>query len=323
MEIKSFTSDQNDVRLDLFLTSCLDVSRNQISDIIKNGNVSIGEKIAKKTGEKIKIGDVVHVKLREAEQSQIVANVDFDVPIIYEDEDIMIVNKPPFLTVHGAPSVKEPTLVDWLKSRGVLLSNLSGDLRSGIVHRIDKETSGALAIAKNNAAHAFLSSQLANRTLGRYYLALIDFPLKEDLLVEKSIARNPKNRLKMAAVENGRAAKSVFCKLLTSEKDDTELIAAKLFSGRTHQIRVHLNTIGRHILGDDLYGFKSQKVRIKRVMLHAYHMYLIHPKSKKQLSVTAPLYDDFEEHLLKNFKKEQINETIAIDNIIKRFSFFN
>jgi len=322
VEIKTFISESENIRLDIFLASSFDISRSQITELIKKGDVSIGEKTITKAGERLRVGDKVSVRLRDVEKKE-GAEVDFDIPIIYEDDDIMVINKPPFLTVHPAPSVKEPTLVDWLKSKNISLSTLSGDERNGIVHRIDKETSGALAIAKNNASHAFLAKQLEERTLGRYYLALIDYPLKDDTIVEKPIARNPKNRLKMGVVEDGRVAKSAFCKLLTCEQSGVELIAAKLFTGRTHQIRVHLNAIGRHILGDNLYGFKSQKAKIERVMLHAYYMYLVHPKSGELMSFIAPLYDDFTKQLQKYFTKEQIDETITADSINRRFSFID
>ncbi|MDR1555221.1 MAG: RluA family pseudouridine synthase [Campylobacteraceae bacterium] len=323
MPEKTFICDVEDVRLDHFLTDKLQVSRNQITELIKKGLVGIEHEIITKAGTKLKKGQHLHVHEIKKERLSVNTNIDFDVPVIFEDEDILIINKPPFLTVHPAPSVKEPTLVDWLRAKNISRSTISGDEREGIVHRIDKETSGALVVAKNNASHAFLAKQLENRTLGRYYLALIDYPLKDDIVVDKKIARNPKNRLKMGVLENGKEAKSAFCKLLTCEEESVELIGAKLYSGRTHQIRVHLNAIGRHILGDNLYGFKSQKVKINRVMLHAYYLYLIHPKSGEKMSFVAPLYDDFKEQLQKFFTKEQIDETITIDNLNSHFSFSN
>jgi 23S rRNA pseudouridine1911/1915/1917 synthase len=320
---KTFVCDIEEIRLDHFLTNRFQVSRSQVTELIKKGLVSVDHKIVVKTGTKIKKGQLLHVKEIKKEIVEDNVSVDFDVPIIFEDEDILVINKPPFLTVHPAPSVKEPTLVDWLKAKNISRSTISGDERGGIVHRIDKETSGALVIAKNNLSHAFLAKQLENRTLGRYYLALIDYPLKNDITVDKPIARNSKNRLKMGVFKNGRDAKSAFCKLLTCEEENIELIGAKLYSGRTHQIRVHLSAIGRHILGDDLYGFKSQKAKINRVMLHAYYLYLIHPKSGKKMSFIAPLYDDFKEQLQRFFTKEKIDETITIDNFNSCFGFFD
>ncbi|MDR0762304.1 MAG: RluA family pseudouridine synthase [Campylobacteraceae bacterium] len=318
MPEKKFTCSAQNIRLDHFLTTELNVSRNRITELIKSALVSVNGTVQTKAGLKLNENDTITIEFPEPKKIE-KYKVDFDVPIIFEDDDILIINKPPYLTVHPAPSVKEPTLVDWLKAKNISLSTLSGEERNGIVHRIDKETSGALIVAKNNAAHANLAKQLENRTLGRYYLALIDYPLKNDTIVDKPIGRNPKNRLKMAVTQNGKAAKSAFCSLLTNESEEIELIAAKLFTGRTHQIRVHLNALGRHILGDDLYGFKSQKDKINRVMLHAYCLYLIHPASGKKMIFTAPLYDDFKEELLKFFTKENINETLHADTITLRF----
>ena len=306
-------------RLDKVLQQYLKSTRNQIEHFIKNGNVKVDGKIVKKCGYKLSGGENIEYDIKKAESKK-EYEVDFDIEKLYEDEDILIINKPPFLTVHPAPSVKEATLVDWLKKENISLSTISGEERHGIVHRIDKQTSGALVIAKNNESHIELSRQLEDKSMGRYYLAIIDTPLKDNIIVEKSIARNRKNRLKMAVDEKGRVAKSAFLKLITSNNEKNELIAAKLFTGRTHQIRVHLSTLSRHILGDDLYGFKSKEGKIKRVMLHAYILYLIHPKSKKKIYVKAPLLKDFKDILEKNFTMENVYEKIDTDYIIHSFN---
>ena len=310
-----------DGRLDKIVQSKLNSSRNQVENLIKEFGILVNEKIVKKSGYKIKEGDEIFIKFPKQKKEE-TKEVDFDIEIIYEDEDILVINKPPFLTVHPAPSVKEATVVDWLKSKGISLSTINAKERHGIVHRIDKETSGALVIAKNNESHLFLSKQLEDKSMGRYYLAIIDSPLKDNLIVEKPIARNPKNRLKMGVVEGGRAAKSAFLKLLLSNDEKKELISAKLFTGRTHQIRVHLSSLSRHILGDYLYGFKSKRDKIKRVMLHAYIIYFIHPRTKKQMFFTASLFEDFEELALKNFKMENFYEKIDPNNIISSFNVF-
>jgi 23S rRNA pseudouridine1911/1915/1917 synthase len=221
----------------------------------------------------------------------------------------MVINKPSGLVVHPAPSVKEATLVDWLVKKGISLSTISGEERHGIVHRIDKETTGALVVAKDNKVHEMLSEQLQDKSMGRYYLALIDCPLKEDIVVDKPIGRNPKNRLKMDVVAHGKSAKTAFKKLVSTEHG-TELIAAKLFTGRTHQIRVHLNTLGRHILGDDLYGFKSKRDKISRVNLHAYLLYLVHPVTGEKMEFTAPLFDDMKTYMIKYFDQDEIDKKI-------------
>ncbi|NWF67292.1 MAG: RluA family pseudouridine synthase, partial [Campylobacterales bacterium] len=251
-------------------------------------------------------------------------NIDINVDIIHEDDDILVVNKPPFLTVHDAPSVKEHTLVDWLKYKQISLSTISGEERHGIVHRLDKQTSGCLVVAKNNKAHESLSKQLESRCMGRYYLAIIDSPLKDDCIIEKPIDRNPANRLKMGIVENGRYAKSAFKKLCLSKNMKEELIAIKLFTGRTHQIRVHLSSLNRHILGDSLYGFKSQNDTISRVYLHAFLLYLIHPTTNQLVYFKAPLFDDMNNYLFENFDKEYLHEILFKDDfIINSFDFLD
>jgi len=295
-------------RIDKVLSSKLEVSRNQVEKLIRDGLVEVNAELITKTSRKLAVGDEVSYRFKEAEKREAIP-IDFDVEILYEDEYLLVVNKPSGLVVHPAPSVKEATLVDWLIHKGISLSTISGEERHGIVHRIDKETTGALVVAKDNKVHEALSLQLQDKSMGRYYLALIDCPLKDDTVVDKPIGRNPKNRLKMDVVPDGRSAKTAFVKLLTSEYG-VELIAAKLFTGRTHQIRVHLNTLGRHILGDDLYGFKSKRDKISRVNLHAYLLYLVHPVSGERMEFVAPLFDDMKVYISKNFDQGEVDEKI-------------
>lgn len=306
-------------RLDVVMSETLNLPRNQVEKLIKNVGVYIDDKLTHKCSVKLVEGNVVRYEFVEANESLSQYEINFDVPILYEDDDLLVINKPPFLTVHAAPSVKEATLVDWLKFKGINLSTISGEERHGIVHRIDKETSGALVIAKNNEAHVSLSAQLEDKSMGRYYLAIIDLPLKENVVVELPIGRSLKNRLKMDVVKDGRMAKSAFAKLVLSKDTKKELIAAKLFTGRTHQIRVHLQALSRHILGDSLYGFKSQNGTIPRVMLHAYILYLKHPRTGQLLQINAPLWDDFNTYLTHHFTKEEVNEKITLDSIVNGF----
>ena len=301
------------------MSEILNLPRNQVEKLIKNVGVYIDDKLTHKCSVKLVEGNVVRYEFVEANESPSQYEINFDVPILYEDDDLLVINKPPFLTVHAAPSVKEATLVDWLKFKGINLSTISGEERHGIVHRIDKETSGALVIAKNNEAHVSLSAQLEDKSMGRYYVAIIDLPLKENVVVELPIGRSLKNRLKMDVVKDGRMAKSAFAKLVLSKDTKKELIAAKLFTGRTHQIRVHLQGLSRHILGDSLYGFKSQNGTIPRVMLHAYILYLKHPRTGQLLQINAPLWDDFNTYLTHHFTKEEVNEKITLDSIVNGF----
>ena len=310
-------------RVDIAISGEISISRNQVEQLIKQVGVYVNLKKVQKCSFRVKIGDKIEYHFIETKIKKENYEVDFDIDILYEDNDILVINKPPFLTVHPAPSVKEATVVDWLIKRGISLSTISGEQRHGIVHRIDKQTSGALVIAKNNDAHIGLSSQLANKSMGRYYLAIIDLPLKESLTIDKPIKRDRKNRLKMAINGEGRESKSAFCKLVLAKDEKKELIAAKLFTGRTHQIRVHLNTLSRHILGDDLYGFKSKSSKIPRVMLHAYILYLQHPISGEFMEIVAPLFEDFEDILIKYFNKDEVDEKINNSCIIEHFNTFS
>jgi len=305
--MNNFTTDTSG-RIDKLLASKLGVSRNQVEKLIKDGLVSVNDKTITKTSFKVVEGDEIKYEFIEA-QKRVVPPIDFDVEVLYEDEYLLVINKPSGLVVHPAASVKEPTLVDWLIHKGISLSTISGEERHGIVHRIDKETTGALVVAKDNKTHEALSAQLQDKSMGRYYLALIDCPLKEDIVIDKPIGRNPKHRLKMDVVLQGKTAKTAFKKLLDTAHG-TELIAAKLFTGRTHQIRVHLNTLGRHILGDDLYGFKSKRDKIARVNLHAYLLYLTHPISGEKMEFIAPLFDDMKAYMAKYFDMDVIDEKI-------------
>jgi len=299
---------ENSGRLDKVLSQYLNKSRNQIEQLIKEGLVKVNGIVVVKTSFKVILDDNIEYEFKTAIPKEKVV-VDFDVEVLYEDDVMMVVNKPSGLVVHPAPSVKEATLVDWLIQRGISLSTLAGEERHGIVHRIDKETTGALVIAKTNEAHQKLSEQLKDKSMGRYYLALIDCPLKESGIIEKPIGRSINNRLKMDVIPNGKEAKSAFYKI---DESDTkvELIAVKLFTGRTHQIRVHLNSLGRHILGDVLYGFKSKRDTINRVYLHAYKLYLTHPSSGERVEFVAPLFSDMRYFIDKNFNQGEINEKI-------------
>jgi len=305
-------------RLDKVLSAALNQSRNQIEKLIRSSCVTIEGKQTTKPSHRIVAGTVISYHYVEAPKREEIP-IDFDVDVLYEDDDILVVNKPAGLVVHPAPSVHEPTLVDWLVQRGVSLSTLSGEERHGIVHRIDKETTGALVVAKNNTAHQHLSAQLQDKSMGRYYLALIDQPLKQSMDVDLPIARNPKNRLKMAVVPGGKKARTRFVTLATADQD-TSLVGAKLFTGRTHQIRVHLGALSRHILGDNLYGIKRKNGKIDRMYLHAYVLYLTHPTRGEQLEIVAPLFDDMMGYLKQNFDGELLHETIQPESLRRRFA---
>jgi len=321
MNNKKFTANQ-EMRLDMFLAEQLNETRNQVDHLISKGFVSVENKKKAKSGLKLYAGQKVMVNLPEMVKEEALA-VDFDIEIIYEDKYFMVINKPSGVIVHGAPSVKEATLVDWFKKKNISLSTISGEERHGIVHRIDKGTSGLLCVAKTNEAHVALSKQLEDKTMGRFYVAITDLPLKDDVTVTASIGRNPTNRLKMGLVSSGKSAKTSFIKLALSQNENYELIAAKLYTGRTHQIRVHLESLQRHIIGDTLYGFKGNTDKIKRVYLHAYSLYLKHPITHDEMNFNVSLPTDMEEFYKSNFNEDDYSEKINKEYIINRFGSIN
>jgi len=311
---------ENTERLDTFLAEKIGQTRSQVAQLIKQSAVSISGKKVARPGVKLKSGQKVHVVFPEAKQHEAL-DVDFDVEILYEDDDVLVINKPSGVTVHPAPSVKEATLVDWLKHKGVRLSTISGEERHGIVHRLDKGTSGTMVIAKNNEAHEFLSAQLQDKSMGRYYIAVITPALKDDITeVESNIGRSPSNRLKMACgLEHGKYAKTLFKQLLLSEDERNQLIACKLFTGRTHQIRVHLESLNRHILGDHIYAQTPKAEKSERILLHAYIIYFIHPTTKKRVLFQAEFDEYMREKIEKKFDMERFNEIMDTEYLIHSF----
>jgi len=304
-------------RLDTYLAQQLDVTRNQVVQLIKQDAVTVDGRPTAKPGLKLKADQEVIITFPEAKVTEAL-EIDFDVEILYEDDDLLVINKPSGLTVHPAPSVKEPTLVDWLKHKGIRLSTISGEERHGIVHRLDKGTSGVMVVAKNNEAHEALSAQLQDKSMGRFYLAVINPPLKENLtLVDKPIGRSAQNRLKMAEVEGAKEAKTLFSHLALSHDEKNELIACKLFTGRTHQIRVHLETFSRHILGDHLYGVKNDK--LEQILLHAYILYFIHPSTQERCQFSAPINPLMRAYIEKNFEQEIIDAQLPQENFERHF----
>jgi len=318
-EIKNYIC-KNIQRLDTFLATEIGQTRSQIAQLIKQNCVEVENKKVARAGIKLKIGQNIKVTFPHAKQEEAL-EVDFDVEILYEDDDVLVINKPSGVTVHPAPSVKEATLVDWLKHKGIRLSTISGEERHGIVHRLDKGTSGAMVVAKNNEAHEFLSKQLQDKSMGRYYIAVITPPLKDDItVIDSNIGRSSSNRLKMACgLEHGKNAKTMFKSLLQSHDEKSQFVACKLFTGRTHQIRVHLESINRHIIGDHIYALSPKVEKSERILLHAYIIYFIHPSTKEKMSFVASLDEVMKNNMAKKFNKEDLDEVMEVQNIISSF----
>ena len=219
-----------------------------------------------------------------------------DIPlnIVYEDSDVIVVNKPQGMVVHPAPGNYSGTLVNGLLYHCKDLSTINGVIRPGIVHRIDKDTSGILVVAKNDNSHNFLSEQLRDHSMKREYYAVVEGRLKNDNgIIDKPLGRNKKDRLKMGIVEGGRRAVTHYEVL--ERYNNTTLIKCILETGRTHQIRVHMASIGHPLIGDPLYGFKKQKFKLEGQMLHAKVLGFIHPTTKEYMEFSSELPGYFQE----------------------------
>ena len=284
-------------RLDLVLGQQLPgLSRSAAQKLMDNGLVTCGGRAVKKKT-RVSAGDLIFVSLPEPEPAEArPENIPLDV--VWEDGDIIVVNKPRGMVVHPAPGHTEGTLVNALLYHcGAELSGIGGVIRPGIVHRIDKDTSGLLVAAKNDAAHASLSAQLADRSLSRVYRAVVCGRLRDDEgTVDAPIGRHPTDRKRMTVTEkNGRPAVTRY-RVLARYSGYT-YVECRLETGRTHQIRVHMAHIGHPLLGDTVYGRKKSEKGLDGQCLHAAELKLIHPSSGKPMSFSAPLPDWFSDAL--------------------------
>ena len=293
-----FQIEKEDVgkRLDLFLQERFSsFSRSHFSRLIEENLVTLnGKKV--KSGSKLKLGDSVEVTFKEPEKISLEAE---DVPfeIVYEDDDLVVVNKPQGVVVHPCSSTKSGTLVNGLLFRIKNLSGINGIMRPGIVHRLDKETSGLLVVAKNDKAHVSLAKQIKDKTCRRQYLAILDGNLKEGSgQIRTFIARDKKDRKKMAVSNEGREAITDF-KVLKRFKNSC-LVEFSLKTGRTHQIRVHAKFLGHPVVGDKVYG-KEMK-GLDGQLLHAYKLSFVHPTTLKEMTFEVKLPFHFENYMKKH-----------------------
>lgn len=285
---------QQGERIDKALSSLqTEWSRTQIGNWISEGIIQVnGEAVKAKY--KVKAGDVIAIDVREVEELDVVAeNLDLD--IVYEDADVLVVNKPKGMVVHPAPGHMTGTLVNGLMYHCKDLSGINGVLRPGIVHRIDKDTSGLLMVAKNDTAHESLVNQLVNKTVTRKYSALVHGHIAHDKgTIDAPIGRDQKDRQKQAVVDNGKHAVTHF--QVVERFGDYTLVECRLETGRTHQIRVHMNYIGFPLVGDPKYGPKKT-IDFGGQVLHAATLGFDHPSSGEYLEFEAPLPADYEQLL--------------------------
>ncbi|MBM7698399.1 RluA family pseudouridine synthase [Kurthia huakuii] len=279
-------------RIDKALASMQDKwSRTQVQNFVDEGHLLVNGEKVKKTY-KVKENDIITVDEPEAEPLEILAE-DLNLEIIYEDEDVLVVNKPKGMVVHPAPGHATGTLVNGLMHHCTDLSGINGVMRPGIVHRIDKDTSGLLMVAKNDMAHESLVQQLVDKTVTRRYTALVHGHIPHDKgTIDAPIGRDQKNRQKQAVVDNGKHAVTHFHVTGRFGVDYT-VIECRLETGRTHQIRVHMNYIGYPLVGDPKYGPKKT-MDIGGQALHAGVLGFVHPRTNEYLEFSTPIPADFE-----------------------------
>jgi 23S rRNA pseudouridine1911/1915/1917 synthase len=283
--------DDNRIRLDVFLARHLPAySRSRIQQLIRGGSVTLNGAAARPS-DIVRAGHQVALTEPPPEKIDIEPEA-IPLDILFEDDDMIVINKPPGLVVHPGAGHRERTLVNALLHHCPNLSGIGGEERPGIVHRLDKDTSGCIVVAKNDHAHRALSQQFAARTVEKVYLALVAGKMRRHAgKIEEKIGRHPVHRKKMSVEpKRGREAKTEY--RVVRALETATLIECRLHSGRTHQIRVHLHHIGHPVLGDKVYGAKFAK-NYPRQMLHAWKLGFLHPRSNGWKLFEAPLPEDF------------------------------
>ena len=301
-------------RLDSFLgRSGVVPSRSQAQRLIEEGNVTINGRSAAKSGQKLAPGDLVRVAVPPPGPNLAAEPEAIPLDVVYEDEDIIVINKPPGMVVHPAAGTRAGTLVNALLAHANGLSAIGGVERPGIVHRLDKDTSGLLVVAKNDLAHQSLSRQIAGHAAGRRYLALVAGRVGPDSgAIDAAIGRHPVDRMKMAVVDSGGRDAVTHYRVLerfTVGDEQLTLLEARLETGRTHQIRVHMAACGYPLVGDQTYGPRKKRphpaVSFPRQALHAWRLSLRHPRTGLAMEFEAPLPSDFAEFLTRLRARQQ------------------
>ncbi len=279
-------------RLDVFVADNTSLTRNHVQRLIEGGNVTVDGAVAVKPSLSVKADSAVSLSLPDEVPLDIPAE-DIPLDVVYEDGDLAVINKPQGMTVHPANNVYSGTLVNALLYRIKDLSGINGVLRPGIVHRLDKDTSGLLVIAKNDKAHVELQRQIQCKQCRRIYVALCEGVIKEESgSVDQPIGRSRSDRKKMDVTADGRSALTHYTVL--ERFDGYTLVRFELKTGRTHQIRVHAKYLGHPVVGDKTYGYAKQRFALNGQLLHAQQLIFNHPSTGEQMEFFAPLPDYFQ-----------------------------
>lgn len=293
--IQTWLVDEGGIRLDKYIADHSDLSRSRVQELAQDGKITVNDKTAK-SSLKLSEGDQIVCDVPENETIDIEPeNIPLD--IIYEDEDIIVINKPKGMVVHPAPGNYTGTLVNALLYHCKDLSGINGKIRPGIVHRIDKDTTGCIVACKNDEAHRSIAAQLENKTCHREYLALCEGRVEHDAgIIDAPIGRDPHNRQNMTVTDkHGKPARTHF--KVRERFNHYTLLDCSLETGRTHQIRVHMQYIHHPVVGDEKYGHKCKVMNTQGQCLHAYSLTLVHPRTGKVMTFTAPLPKYFEDLL--------------------------
>lgn len=297
MNKKIFTAEKDCSRADVYVCDMSEgKTRSFVKKLFEGGQVTVNGKTAKPS-QAIKAGEIIEIIYPDAVEYTAKPE-DIPIEIVYEDDDLAVVNKPQGMTVHLGNGNVDGTLVNALLYKLDSLSGINGVIRPGIVHRIDKDTSGLLVVAKNDRAHLSLSKQIEEKTCKRTYLALLEGNLKTDSgTVTTYIGRSPQDRVKMAVVSPDKGKIAITDYRVEKRYDGYTLCRFDLKTGRTHQIRVHCKYLGHPIVGDKVYGIKKQKFNLNGQLLHAFRLSFVHPSTLKEMTFEAPLPDYFKEIL--------------------------
>lgn len=301
-KIKIIIDEDNDGdRLDTAVSDNIeDISRARCQKLIKEGAVWLNGVKVEKTSKTVREGDVAEVLIPELKPVELLPQ-DIPLDIVWQDENMAVINKQQGLTVHPANGVYTDTMVNALLYHIKDLSGINGDIRPGIVHRLDKDTSGLMVVAKNDVAHRSLAEQISTKTCRRIYYALVEGVMKNDSgFVDKPIGRSKSDRKKMGIVPDGKYAKTFYTVVERYEKNT--LVKYELTTGRTHQIRVHTQYLGHPIVGDKTYGFKNQRFDLAGQLLHSKEIRFNHPVTGEQMNFESELPDYFK-NVLSKLKK--------------------
>jgi len=306
-------NDNAGKRIDQILTQLPEIpSRSAAKKLLKNGSVLLNGVIENSPSKKLKFEDTLQITLPPPESKELLPE-EYPLEILFEDEHVLVLNKPARMVVHPAQGHTSGTLVNYLLHHCKTLSTLGGTERSGIVHRLDKDTSGVMIVAKNDYAHKLLAAQFKRHSIERKYKALVwGKPNHNQGWIDAPLGRHPKDRKRRAIVDSGKHAVTHW--RILEEFSDCSLLECELETGRTHQIRVHLSSIGLHIIGDPTYGRSPQRVwralatetqnqitALNRQALHAGHLGFVHPRTKEFLEFSSPLPEDFQ-NVLERFR---------------------